>query len=66
MPLFLLIGVWGARTRKVYAAYQFFVYTLLGSVLVIFAILSIFFTKGTATFEVFSFSSFFPGRYFLL
>ena len=31
MTLFLIIGVWGSRTRKLKAAYQFFLYTLIGS-----------------------------------
>ena len=38
IPMFLLIGVWGGKNR-VYAAYKFFLYTLLGSVLMLVAIL---------------------------
>lgn len=30
-PMFLLIGNWGSRSRKIYASYQFFIHTLLGS-----------------------------------
>jgi NADH:ubiquinone oxidoreductase subunit 4 (subunit M) len=66
VPLFFLIGVWGSRARKVYASYQFFVYTLIGSIFVILSILSIFFSKGSSSFEVFSHSYFFDGRHFLL
>ena len=32
IPMFIIIGVWGSRQRKIQAAYQFFLYTLLGSV----------------------------------
>ena len=32
LPMFLIIGVWGSRERKIRAAYQFFLYTLVGSV----------------------------------
>jgi NADH-quinone oxidoreductase subunit M len=38
IPMFLIIGVWGGKNR-VYAAYKFFLYTLLGSVLMLAAIL---------------------------
>lgn len=66
VPLFFFIGVWGSRSRKIYAAYQFFVYTLVGSIFVILSILSIFFSKGSSSFEVFSHSFFFEGRHFFL
>ncbi|MBQ1540575.1 MAG: NADH-quinone oxidoreductase subunit M [Caulobacteraceae bacterium] len=39
LPMFLIIGVWGGKNR-VYAAYKFFLYTLLGSVLMLVAILA--------------------------
>jgi NADH-quinone oxidoreductase subunit M len=39
IPMFLIIGVWGGQ-RRVYAAYKFFLYTLLGSVLMLAAILA--------------------------
>ncbi len=38
VPMFLIIGIWGGK-RRVYAAYKFFLYTLLGSVLMLAAIL---------------------------
>ncbi len=41
IPMFLLIGIWGSRTRKIHAVYQFFMYTLLGSVLMLVCILYI-------------------------
>ena len=40
IPMFLIIGIWGG-TRRVYSAFRFFLYTLLGSVLMLIAIISI-------------------------
>jgi NADH-quinone oxidoreductase subunit M len=45
--MFLIIGVWGGP-RRVYAAFKFFLYTLLGSVLMLLAILAMYFQAGTA------------------
>ncbi|MEX2449949.1 MAG: NADH-quinone oxidoreductase subunit M [Rhodospirillales bacterium] len=47
IPMFLIIGVWGGP-RRVYAAFKFFLYTLLGSVLMLLAILAMYFQAGTA------------------
>ncbi|MFX9065579.1 proton-conducting transporter membrane subunit, partial [Acinetobacter baumannii] len=46
IPMFIIIGVWGGP-RRVYAAFKFFLYTLLGSVLMLLAILAMYFTAGT-------------------
>jgi len=46
IPMFLIIGVWGGA-RRVYAAYKFFLYTLLGSVLMLLAILYLWREAGT-------------------
>jgi NADH-quinone oxidoreductase subunit M len=46
IPMFLIIGVWGGA-RRVYAAFKFFLYTLLGSVLMLLAILAIYVNDGT-------------------
>jgi len=46
IPMFLIIGVWGGP-RRVYAAFKFFLYTLLGSVLMLLALLAIYFHAGT-------------------
>jgi NADH-quinone oxidoreductase subunit M len=46
IPMFLIIGIWGGE-RRVYAAYKFFLYTLLGSVLMLVAILAIYFEVST-------------------
>jgi proton-translocating NADH-quinone oxidoreductase chain M len=47
IPMFIIIGIWGSRERKISAAYQFFIYTLFGSVFFLLAILSIYFETGT-------------------
>ena len=46
IPMFLIIGIWGGE-RKVYSAFKFFLYTLLGSVLMLVAIIVIYLTSGT-------------------
>ena len=46
IPMFLIIGVWGGK-RRVYAAFKFFLYTLTGSVLMLVAILVIYFEAET-------------------
>lgn len=46
IPMFLLIGVWGGP-RRVYAAFKFFLFTLLGSVLMLLAFLYLFMNSGT-------------------
>ncbi len=46
IPMFLIIGIWGGP-RKIYSAYKFFLFTLLGSVLMLAAIIFIYWTIGT-------------------
>ena len=46
IPMFLIIGIWGGP-RKVYSAFKFFLFTLLGSVLMLIAIISIYWITGT-------------------
>ena len=46
IPMFIIIGVWGGA-RRVYASFKFFLYTLLGSVLMLIAILVMYFMAGT-------------------
>ena len=46
IPMFLIIGIWGGE-RRVYAAFKFFLYTLLGSVLMLVAIITIYWMTGT-------------------
>ncbi len=46
IPMFLIIGVWGGA-RRVYASFKFFLYTLLGSVLMLVAVMAMYVTAGT-------------------
>ena len=46
IPMFLIIGIWGGE-RRIYASFKFFLYTLLGSVLMLLAIIIIYNTTGT-------------------
>ena len=46
IPMFLIIGIWGGP-RKVYSAFKFFLFTLLGSVLMLVAIIAIYWIAGT-------------------
>jgi len=52
IPMFLMIGIWGSRARKGRAAYLFFFYTLLGSLFMLLAILTIAFETGTTDYQV--------------
>ena len=47
IPMFIIIGVWGHGERRVYAAFKFFLYTLLGSVLMLLALLAMYLQAGT-------------------
>ncbi len=46
IPMFIIIGVWGGK-RRVYASFKFFLYTLLGSVLMLLAIMAMYWKAGT-------------------
>ncbi|MGA8886567.1 MAG: NADH-quinone oxidoreductase subunit M [Pseudolabrys sp.] len=46
IPMFLIIGIWGG-SRRVYASFKFFLYTLLGSVLMLLAIMAMYWDAGT-------------------
>jgi NADH-quinone oxidoreductase subunit M len=56
IPMYLLIGVWGDPKRRIYAAIKFFLFTMAGSVLMLVAILALYFlnqkTTGVSTFDV--------------
>ena len=59
IPMFLIVGIWGSRERKILASYYFFLYTLFGSVVMLLSILYIYYQVGTTDYEVlltFSFS----------
>ncbi len=46
IPMFLIIGIWGGKDR-IYAAFKFFLYTFLGSVLMLVALIAMYFAAGT-------------------
>uniref|UniRef100_UPI0031F424D8 NADH dehydrogenase subunit 4L n=1 Tax=Zygnema cf. cylindricum TaxID=3142258 RepID=UPI0031F424D8 len=62
----IIIGVWGSRQRKIQAAYQFFLYTLLGSVFMLLAILLIWFQTGTTDVQLLLTTEFSERRQILL
>jgi NADH-quinone oxidoreductase subunit M len=51
IPMFLIIGVWGGSNR-IYSAFKFFLYTLLGSVLMMLAVIAVYFETGTTDITV--------------
>jgi NADH-quinone oxidoreductase subunit M len=51
IPMFLIIGIWGGK-RRVYAAFKFFLYTLVGSLLMLLAIMAMYWTAGTTDITV--------------
>jgi proton-translocating NADH-quinone oxidoreductase chain M len=58
--MFLIVGIWGSRERKILAAFYFFLYTLFGSVLMLLAVIYILDQVGTTDYEIiltFSFST---------
>jgi len=52
IPMFLVIGVWGSRERKIHAAYYFFLFTLLGSLFMLLAVLVLYFSAGSSDYIV--------------
>jgi NADH-ubiquinone oxidoreductase chain 4 len=57
IPMFLLIGIWGSRERKIKAAFYLFIYTLFGSVLLLFSIIVIYLEVGSTSFLILSFNN---------
>jgi NADH-quinone oxidoreductase subunit M len=51
IPMFLIIGIWGG-VRRIYASFKFFLYTLLGSVLMLIAIMAMYWQAGTTDIAV--------------
>ena len=60
IPMFLIIGVWGGA-RRVYAAFKFFLYTLLGSVLMLVSMLAMYIDAGTTDIPALTAHSFAAG-----
>ena len=59
IPMYLIIGVWGGP-RRVYASFKFFLYTLAGSVLMLLALLAMWFQAGTTDIAVLMHTQFSP------
>jgi NADH-quinone oxidoreductase subunit M len=59
IPMFLIIGIWGHKNR-VYAAFKFFLYTFTGSVLMLLAIMAMYWTAGTTDITVLLKTAFAP------
>ncbi len=59
IPMFLIIGIWGGP-RRVYASFKFFLYTLAGSVLLLLAVLAMYFQAGTTDIPTLMTTSFSP------
>ena len=60
IPMFLIIGIWGSRERKIKASYLFFMYTLAGSLFMFLAIIHLFLTVGTTDYQILFYSNFDP------
>nr|YP_010507706.1 NADH dehydrogenase subunit 4 [Phytophthora botryosa]UXG55818.1 NADH dehydrogenase subunit 4 [Phytophthora botryosa] len=58
IPMFLIIGIWGSRERKIKASYLFFMYTLAGSLFMFIAIIHLFLTVGTTDYQILYYSNF--------
>lgn len=58
IPMFLIIGYWGSRDRKIKAAYYFFFYTLFGSLFMLFGIIYLWNLVGSLNYTVLSNQSF--------
>ena len=52
IPMYLILGLFGSRERKILASYMFFIYTFVGSVLMLLAILFIYYYAGTSNYIV--------------
>jgi NADH-quinone oxidoreductase subunit M len=60
IPMFLIVGIWGGKDR-VYAAFKFFLYTLIGSLLMLVAMVYMILAAGSADIEVLEKFAFAPG-----
>lgn len=58
IPMFIIIGVWGSRQRKIHAAYQLFFFTLLGSILMLMGIVVIYSQIGSTDLQLLNQASF--------
>jgi len=66
IPMFLYIGKFGARSRKIEAAFKFFMYTYLGSLVMFIGLVYIYYVKGTLDLELLYATEFGPNEQILL
>lgn len=66
IPMFLMIGIWGSRQRKIHAVYQFFFYTFLGSIFMLLALIIIYLHVGSTYLNYVKFTEFSNNRQLLL
>jgi len=66
IPMFLMIGIWGSRQRKIHAVYQFFFYTFFGSILMLLSFLIIYLHVGSTNIEVIKLIEFSNNRQLIL
>lgn len=66
IPMFLIIGIWGSRERKIRAAYQFFLYTLIGSFFMLIGLTYIYTIVGTTDIQILWFYNFSEKEQFFL
>lgn len=53
LPMFLIIGIWGSRERKIHAAFQFFLYTLIGSLFMLIGLIYMYIITNSTSMEYF-------------
>ncbi len=61
IPMYFLIGVWGGE-RRIYAALKFFIYTVVGSLLMLVAIIAVYYINGSTTFDIVEITRNFPAK----
>ena len=66
IPMFILVGVWGSSKMRIMAAYQLFLYTVVGGVFGLIAILAIYSQAGTTDFLVLNTMEFSERRQILM
>nr|QFQ52395.1 NADH dehydrogenase subunit 4 [Paramoeba aparasomata] len=66
IPMFLMIGIWGSRQRKIHAVYQFFFYTFFGSIFMLLALILIYLHVGSTYINYIKFIEFSNNRQILL
>nr|UBY46098.1 Nad4 [Porphyridium purpureum] len=66
LPMFIILGIWGSKPRKIYASFLFFLYTLFGSLPLLLGIILIVFQSNTTDFQTLWFVTFTEPRQLVL